>query len=330
MQVLLARPRGFCAGVTRAIEIVERALAIHGAPVYVFHEIVHNQHVVRDLERQGAIFVDDLARVPRGSVAVFSAHGVAASVEREAQGRTLEVIDATCPLVAKVHQQVRRFVRQGYMVVLLGHAGHDEVVGTVGKVDVPVRVVGSVAEIDQLPMPTGSRVAYVTQTTLSMDDTRDLIAALERRYPGVQGPELDDICYATQNRQLAVKALAAEADVILVVGAVNSSNSQRLREVALQCGRPAYLVGDAHAIDPAWLEGAACVGVTAGASAPEYLVDGVRRRLVELGATSERELPGAAENVTFRLPPAVLVRHAPRRGRLTDAATLGTAALGAV
>lgn len=312
MQIVLARPRGFCAGVTRAIEIVERALAIHGAPVYVFHEIVHNGHVVGDLERQGAIFVDDIAAIPRGAVTVFSAHGVAADVEREAGLRDLEIIDATCPLVAKVHLHVQRFARQGLPVVLIGHAGHDEVVGTVGKVREKVHVVGSIAEIDSLPMPAGTRIAYVTQTTLSVDDTRDIIAALARRYPDLQGPELDDICYATHNRQQAVKEIAGDVDLMLVVGAANSSNSHRLQEVAAHCGCAAHLVADAGAIDPAWLSGARRVGITAGASAPEYLVEGVIQRLRELGASSEIEVGNLVENVTFRLPAAVLRRSVRR------------------
>jgi 4-hydroxy-3-methylbut-2-enyl diphosphate reductase len=321
MQIVLARPRGFCAGVTRAIEIVERALAIHGAPVYVFHEIVHNGHVVGDLERQGAIFVDDIAAIPRGAVTLFSAHGVAADVEREARQRDLEVIDATCPLVAKVHLHVQRFVRQGLPVVLIGHVGHDEVVGTVGKVREIVHVVGSIADVEQLQIPAGTAIAYVTQTTLSVDDTRDIIAALARRYPGLQGPELDDICYATHNRQQAVKQIAGDVDLMLVVGAANSSNSHRLQEVAAHCGCAAHLVDDAAAIDPSWLAGARRVGVTAGASAPEYLVDGVISRLRELGASSEIEVGNLVENVTFRLPAAVLrrnVRRAPEQQSLAQ------------
>jgi 4-hydroxy-3-methylbut-2-enyl diphosphate reductase len=312
MEIVLARPRGFCAGVTRAIEIVERALAIHGAPVYVYHEIVHNGHVVHDLEQLGAIFVDDIAAIPRGAVTVFSAHGVARSIEDEARDRNLEVIDATCPLVAKVHLQVQRFARQGYAVVLIGHAGHDEVVGTIGKVEQTVHVVATLEGIEQLPMPSDARVAYVTQTTLSVDDTRDLIAALTRRYPYLVGPEVDDICYATQNRQQAVKLLADDADVVLVVGATNSSNSQRLREVVAQRGKPAYLISDVRDLDPAWLTGARRVGITAGASAPEYLVEEVRRELFALGATSERELGTISENVTFRLPSSVLRRRPTR------------------
>jgi 4-hydroxy-3-methylbut-2-en-1-yl diphosphate reductase len=309
MQIVLARPRGFCAGVTRAIEIVERALAIHGAPVYVFHEIVHNGHVVGDLERQGAVFVDDIASIPRGAVTVFSAHGVAADVECQARQRQLEVIDATCPLVAKVHLHVQRFVRLGLPVVLIGHAGHDEVVGTVGKVVGTVHVVGSIADVELLPLTPGTAIGYVTQTTLSVDDTRDIIAALARRYPDLQGPELDDICYATHNRQQAVKQIAGDVDLMLVVGAANSSNSNRLQEVAAHCGCAAHLIADAGAIDPAWLAGANRVGVTAGASAPEYLVAGVIGRLRELGASSEIEFGNLVENVTFRLPAAVLRRH---------------------
>jgi 4-hydroxy-3-methylbut-2-enyl diphosphate reductase len=314
MEVVLARPRGFCAGVTRAIEIVERALAIHGAPVYVFHEIVHNGHVVRDLEARGAVFVNEIDAVPCGAVTVFSAHGVTMAVEREADERDLRVIDATCPLVAKVHQQVRRFVRAGRAVVLIGHAEHDEVVGTVGKVPTPVYVVADLADIERLPMPAATPVAYVTQTTLSVDDTRELIAALGRRYPDLRGPELDDICYATHNRQLAVKQIAGDVDLVLVVGAANSSNSHRLQEVAALGGRRAHLVADCSAINPAWLEGVRRVGITAGASAPEYLVEGVLRRLRELGSTSEVEVGGLSENVTFRLPVAVLRRQVPRGG----------------
>jgi 4-hydroxy-3-methylbut-2-enyl diphosphate reductase len=312
MEVLLARPRGFCAGVTRAIEIVERALALHGAPVYVFHEIVHNGYVVRDLEARGAVFVDDIDAIPRGAVTVFSAHGVAATVEQAALARGLEIIDATCPLVAKVHLQVQRFARQGRAVVLIGHAGHDEVVGTVGKVQQPVHVVASLADIERLPMAAQSAVAYVTQTTLSVDDTRELIDALARRYPDLLGPELDDICYATHNRQQAVKQIAPDVDLILVVGAANSSNSHRLQEVAAQCGRPAHLVDDAEAIDVRWLRDVRRVGVTAGASAPEYLVQGVVRRLREMGATATLEVGNPRENVTFRLPASVLRRRALR------------------
>ncbi|MFO0335353.1 MAG: 4-hydroxy-3-methylbut-2-enyl diphosphate reductase, partial [Pseudomonadota bacterium] len=270
--------------------------------VYVFHEIVHNGHVVAELAARGAVFVDDLALVPAGAITVFSAHGVANAVVAEAARRRLRVIDATCPLVSKVHQQVQRYARAGRHVVLIGHAEHEEVVGTAGSVDVPVHVVGTAAEVERLPAWSGEPVAYVTQTTLSVDDTRGIIAALERRYPGIAGPALDDICYATSNRQRAVAELAREVDVVLVVGARNSSNSNRLREVAEQHGVPAYLIADAGAIEPAWVDGAVRVGVTAGASAPEVLVHGVRQRLAALGIDRVSELDGPAENVRFRLP----------------------------
>jgi len=305
VDVLLAQPRGFCAGVTRAIEIVERALSIHGGPVYVYHEIVHNGHVVRDLTARGAVFVEDIDAIPEGAVTVFSAHGVPNRVVDRAARRGLRVIDATCPLVAKVHVQAQRYARQGYAIVVIGHAGHEEVEGTLGCLGTDARVflVSTLADVATLPLAADARIAYVTQTTLSLDDTRELIDALTARYPAIVGPELDDICYATLNRQRAVRALAGEADVVLVVGARNSSNSNRLREVALQCGVPAYLVEDAGEIDPAWLAGASRVGVTAGASAPELLVTGVRKRLAALGAASVRTLPGPRETVKFRLPP---------------------------
>jgi 4-hydroxy-3-methylbut-2-enyl diphosphate reductase len=302
MDVLLAQPRGFCAGVARAIEIVERALDRYGAPVYVYHEIVHNGHVVGDLAARGAVFVDRIDAIPPGAVTVFSAHGVANAVVAEAAMRGLRVIDATCPLVTKVHLQAQRYAKRGHAIVVVGHAGHEEVEGTVGSVDGPVHVVGTLEDVAALPMPRDAAVAYVTQTTLSLDDTRELIDALEARYPGIVGPGLDDICYATLNRQRATRAMARQVDVVLVVGARNSSNSNRLREVALQQGVPAYLVQNATEIDPAWLGAAGRVGVTAGASAPEVLVRAVCERLAELGARSVRELPGLAENVKFRLP----------------------------
>jgi 4-hydroxy-3-methylbut-2-enyl diphosphate reductase len=305
MEIVLAQPRGFCAGVTRAVDIVGRALAIYGRPVYVYHEIVHNGHVVRELEEAGAIFVDRIDAVPHGAVIVFSAHGVGTEVEVQARGRGLRVIDATCPLVAKVHLHAQRYSRLGYSVVLIGHAEHDEVVGTVGSVDSPMHVVATLEDIEALDLPEGSRVAYVTQTTLSLDDTRLMIAALARRYPGLVGPDVDDICYATQNRQAAVRQLAALVDLVLVIGSDNSSNSHRLREVAEQCGVRAHLIDNAAAIDPRWLSAVRRVGVTAGASAPESLVDGVRQRLATLGATAEREIGTIQEGVRFRLPAAV-------------------------
>lgn len=308
--VVLAQPRGFCAGVVRAVEIVERALETHGAPVYVFHEIVHNGHVVADLCARGAVFVDDLDSVPVGAVLVFSAHGVSRAVVRQADRRGLEVIDATCPLVTKVHRQAQRYAALGYAIVVIGHRGHEEVVGTMGSVDVPVHLVSSAEDVGRLPLAPGVPLAYVTQTTLSLDDTRDVIAALRTRYPDVIGPELSDICYATQNRQNAVRAMAREVDAVIVVGARNSSNSARLREVAAQSGTAAYLVQDAREIEPGWLAGVRRVGITAGASTPEVLVRQVCDRLRALGAADVRSLEGARENVVFKLPLALLRRPA--------------------
>lgn len=305
-EVLLARPRGFCAGVVRAIEIVERALELHGAPVYVFHEIVHNGHVVADLREKGAVFVDSLEQVPKGAVTVFSAHGVSLAVVRQSQSRKLQVIDATCPLVSKVHLQAQRYAKSGHTIVVIGHAGHEEVVGTMGRIEGPVHLVSEVAGVAALPLAPDAPVAYVTQTTLSLDDTREIIAALKARFERIVGPETDDICYATQNRQNAVRELAAQVDLVLVVGARNSSNSARLREVAAQQGRPAHLVQDESGIDPAWVAGARRIGVTAGASTPEVLVQRVAQRLRELGAGQVRQADGADEGIVFRLPVALL------------------------
>lgn len=302
---MLAQPRGFCAGVVRAIDIVARALEIHGAPVYVFHEIVHNPHVVAELRARGAVFVDRIEAIPCGVVTVFSAHGVAQAVVRAARARGLRVIDATCPLVAKVHLQAQRYAREGYALVMIGHAGHEEVEGTVGAVDVPVHLVERPEDVARLPVRPETPIAYVTQTTLSLDDTRAIIETLRRRYPQIKGPELADICYATQNRQHAVRTLAAAVDVLLVVGARNSSNSNRLREVAAQAGVPAHLIEDAHEVQAGWLARARAVGVTAGASTPESLVRAVCTRLCALGATRIVELPGPRETVAFRLPPEV-------------------------
>jgi 4-hydroxy-3-methylbut-2-enyl diphosphate reductase len=288
--------------VSRAIEIAERALEMHGAPVYIFHEIVHNGHVVGDLAARGAIFVEDIAAIPEGAVTVFSAHGVATAVVAAARARRLRVIDATCPLVTKVHLQAQRYSQRGYTIVVVGHAGHEEVEGTRGSVDGPVHVVGTLEEIAALPMASDQPVAYVTQTTLSIDDTRDLIDALEARYPDIVGPGLDDICYATLNRQRAVQQLSKRVDLVIVVGARNSSNSNRLQEVAADQGVPARLIEDEAELQPVWLEGVRDIGVTAGASTPEYLVHKVCQRLVALGARSVRELPGLAETVRFRLP----------------------------
>ncbi len=302
MKVVLAQPRGFCAGVVRAIEIVERALAKHGAPVYVRHEIVHNRHVVDALKAKGAIFVEEVSEIPPGAVTVFSAHGVARSVEDEAEGRGLRVLDATCPMVAKVHLQGTRYAAQGRTVVLIGHAGHPEVVGTLGRVPQPVHLVGSVADVEALPLAAETPMAYITQTTLSVDDTRSIIAALQSRYADVVGPETRDICYATQNRQSSVRDLGRVADVILVVGANNSSNSNRLREIGGECDIPSYLVADGAMLDADWVKDADVVGVTAGASAPEVLVEDVIDALRRLRPVELSTLPGLEETISFRLP----------------------------
>ncbi len=302
MKVVLAQPRGFCAGVVRAIEIVERALERHGAPVYVRHEIVHNRHVVDTLKAKGAIFVEDISEVPLGAVTVFSAHGVARSVDVAAAERGLRVLDATCPLVAKVHSQGSRYAAQGRTVVLIGHAGHPEVVGTLGRVPGPVHLVGSVADVETLAIPRDTPVAYITQTTLSVDDTRGIIAALQARYADIAGPETRDICYATQNRQTSVRDLGRVADVILVVGASNSSNSNRLREIGGECDIPSYLVADGSMLDAAWVRDAEVVGVTAGASAPDVLVLDVLDALRRVRPVEVSIMPGIEETISFRLP----------------------------
>ncbi len=304
LDVMLASPRGFCAGVVRAIEIVERTLDSQGAPVYVYHEIVHNGHVVDGLRARGAIFVNDLADIPVGAVTVFSAHGVSNAIVDEARARGLRVIDATCPLVAKVHTQARQYAQRGYSLILVGHPGHEEIVGTMGSVDKPMHLVSTVQDVEKLVLPEGDSVAYVTQTTLSVDDTRSIITALVRRFPNIEGPELDDICYATLNRQRAVRAMAKEVDLILVVGSRNSSNTNRLREVAAQEGLAAYLVENASQLQPEWFSGTARVGVTAGASAPEVLVEQVMERLRrEFGAGRAVQQVGEPEKVSFKLPP---------------------------
>ncbi|MBP0465295.1 4-hydroxy-3-methylbut-2-enyl diphosphate reductase [Roseomonas sp. PWR1] len=302
MRVVLAQPRGFCAGVVRAVDIVEQALERFGPPVYVRHEIVHNRHVVEDLRARGAVFVKEVDEIPEGAVAVFSAHGVARKVEGEAALRRLDVLDATCPLVTKVHNEGRRYAAQGRAVILVGHAGHPEVIGTMGQIDGEVHLVADAAEVEALPIPRDRPVSFITQTTLSVDDTKQVIAAIRARFDDVTGPDTRDICYATQNRQTAVRELARIAEVVLVVGAANSSNSNRLREIAAECGARAHLIADAAALDPAWLDGARAVGVTAGASAPERLVEELVARLATLGATSVEALPGIVEDVTFRLP----------------------------
>ncbi|WP_374446677.1 4-hydroxy-3-methylbut-2-enyl diphosphate reductase [Stella sp.] len=302
LEIVLAEPRGFCAGVDRAIEIVERALAKYGAPVFVRHEIVHNRHVVQDLRAKGAVFVAELDEVPAGAVTIFSAHGVARAVVDEAGRRNLHVVDATCPLVTRVHLGGQRYVRQGREVVLIGHAGHPEVVGTMGQIPGRVHLVETVADVARLQPADPGRLAFVTQTTLAVDDTRDIIAALQARFPAIVGPGTKDICYATQNRQEAVRMLAAEVDLVLVVGSPNSSNSNRLRELAAEAGCRAHLIDDADGLDPAWLDGCRAVGITAGASAPEHLVQGLVAALGRLRPTRLRRLAGAVEDLHFRLP----------------------------
>ena len=306
MQVILAQPRGFCAGVVRAVDIVERALEIYGAPVYVRHEIVHNQHVVESLRSKGAQFVDEVDEIPHGAVTVFSAHGVARKVVDDAGVRGLEVIDATCPLVSKVHNETKRYSRQGYEVVLIGHPGHPEVEGTMGQVSSEVHLVSDLSDVADLVPANPAKLAYVTQTTLSVDDTRDIIAALKRRFPGIVGPDVKDICYATQNRQTAVRTLASRCDVILVIGADYSSNSNRLREIGEEAGSESYLIADSGSLEPAWLDRARTVGITAGASAPEELVQQLVHRLGELFEVTVVGLDGVEENVTFRLPRELL------------------------
>ncbi|HEX2652036.1 MAG TPA: 4-hydroxy-3-methylbut-2-enyl diphosphate reductase [Xanthobacteraceae bacterium] len=302
MQVILAQPRGFCAGVVRAIEIVERALEKYGPPVYVRHEIVHNQHVVESLKAKGARFVENLSEVPANAVTVFSAHGVARSVEEEAAARNLPVLNATCPLVTKVHNQGQRYVAQGRTLILIGHAGHPEVEGTMGQIAAPVFLVQTEEDVEALDLPTDAPTAYVTQTTLSVDDTRGIIAALNRRFTNIVGPETRDICYATQNRQVAVRELSKVVDVILVVGAKNSSNSNRLREIGAEAGLPSYLLADGSEFNPDWVRGARRVGITAGASAPEVLVEDLIGALRRLGPVDISTLPGREEKIEFRLP----------------------------
>jgi 4-hydroxy-3-methylbut-2-enyl diphosphate reductase len=300
--VVLAQPRGFCAGVERAIEIVERALKKYGPPIYVRHEIVHNRHVVEDLRSRGAVFVDELDEIPPGAMTIFSAHGVAKRVEEVARERGLPVIDATCPLVAKVHAEGRRYAAQDREVVLVGHAGHAEVEGTIGQIPGKVHLVQTVEDVAALQPGTPDNLAYVTQTTLSVDDTRHIIAALKARFPGIVGPDVRDICYATQNRQQAVRNLAREVDMILVVGSRNSSNSNRLREIGAELGKPSYLIDDAAHLQAEWFDGVSSIGLTAGASAPEMLVQGVIDGLRQFGEIAISTLDGVAEDVRFRFP----------------------------
>ena len=306
LQVVLAQPRGFCAGVVRAVDVVERALEIYGAPVYVRHEIVHNRRVVDGLRAKGACFVDEVEDVPEGAVTVFSAHGVARKVVDEAGVRGLRSLDATCPLVTKVHNEARRYARNGYEVVLIGHPGHPEVEGTMGQVPGKVHLVSDLVDVSALAPDDPAKLAYVTQTTLSVDDTREIIAELERRFPEIRGPNLRDICYATQNRQTAVRRLADRSDAILVLGADYSSNSNRLREISEEAGTDSYLIPDAESLDPAWLDGVRTVGITAGASAPEELVQELIARLEGMFDVTVTELDGIEESVTFRLPRELL------------------------
>ena len=302
MKVVLAKPRGFCAGVERAIAIVERALEIYGPPVYVRHEIVHNQHVVENLRGKGAHFVDEVDEIPDGAITVFSAHGVSQAVEDAARARGLPVIDATCPLVAKVHKEGQKYERSGREVVLIGHEGHPEVEGTLGRVNGTVHLVSTVEDVAKLKVKDPAMMSYVTQTTLSVDDTRDVIEALKARFPEIVGPDMRDICYATQNRQQAIRDLAGEVDLILVVGSQNSSNSNRLREIGMEKNVPTYLIDDASCIDVAWFDGVDTVGITAGASAPELLVQDLVERLREMSEIEIEHLDGVEERVHFKMP----------------------------
>ena len=311
MQVLLAKPRGFCAGVDRAIEIVERALLLHGAPIYVRHEVVHNKSVVQDLKEKGAVFVEDLAEVPEGATLIFSAHGVSQAVRRDAEARKLKVFDATCPLVTKVHTEVAKMREQGREIVMIGHRGHPEVEGTMGQSEGGMYLVERPEDVAKLKVRDEHNLAFVTQTTLSVDDAHQTIQALKQRFPHIVGPKKDDICYATQNRQDAVKALAQQCDVVIVVGSPNSSNSNRLREVAQNQGITAYMVDNASELKPEWVGGKQVIGVTAGASAPEVLVQEVVERLKTLGAGRVTQMEGIEERVTFSLPRALSVATRP-------------------
>jgi 4-hydroxy-3-methylbut-2-enyl diphosphate reductase len=315
-RLMLAKPRGFCAGVERAIDVVNMALETCGPPIYVRKEIVHNKHVIESLAAKGAIFVEEIEEVPEGELVIFSAHGVSPEVRTMAVAKRLRVVDATCPLVTKVHLEAIRFARQRLSIILVGHAGHDEIVGTMGEVPDHIRLVGSVEEAEEVQVPNPDRVAVTTQTTLGVDDTREIIDVLKRRFPKLVTPSSDDICYATQNRQTAVKLLAKEADLVLVIGSDNSSNTRRLREVAEMVGTRAFLIEDASKIEPAWLEGARSVAITAGASAPEHLVQEVVEYFRKLGVDEVREVEAIEERVTFTPPPEFA--HATAKRGLTD------------
>ncbi|NDF12981.1 MAG: 4-hydroxy-3-methylbut-2-enyl diphosphate reductase [Proteobacteria bacterium] len=306
MKVILAEPRGFCAGVDRAIEIVERALTLYGPPIYVRHEIVHNRYVVENLRAKGVVFVDELSQIPDGAITVFSAHGVSETVENTARLRALPVIDATCPLVTKVHNEAIRYETEGRQIILIGHDGHPEVEGTSGRVKRGVLLVEDVADVAALTVQDPDNLAYVTQTTLSVDETSAIVAALKNRFPNIKGPELRDICYATQNRQNAVRKMASEVDLLLVIGSANSSNSNRLRDLSVELGTPSHLINTAEDIKPEWLEGVKTLGITAGASAPEVLVQNVLVHLNTLAKVEVETLNGITENTKFKLPPEVL------------------------
>jgi 4-hydroxy-3-methylbut-2-enyl diphosphate reductase len=305
LRIVLAEPRGFCAGVDRAIEIVERALTLYGAPVYVRHEIVHNKWVVGDLKAKGVIFVNEVDEIPDGAITVFSAHGISEKIENSARLRDLPVIDATCPLVTKVHREAQRYEKEGKQIVLIGHEGHPEVEGTSGRVKQGVLLVQNLEDVAKLAVENPEQLAYVTQTTLSVDDTKDIIAALKSRFPAIVGPELRDICYATQNRQNAVRDLAKHVELVLVIGSTNSSNSNRLRDLAQEIGVTAYLIDNADGLRPEWFDSIASVGITAGASAPEHLVQGVVHAIGLLRPTRTEQLQTVTENTRFKLPPEV-------------------------
>lgn len=310
MRVILAQPRGFCAGVERAIEIVERALEIYGPPVYVRHEIVHNKRVVEDLKAKGARFVEEVDEIPAGAISVFSAHGVSQKVEDDAKLRNLPVLDATCPLVAKVHKEGQRYAEKGYEVILIGHEGHPEVEGTMGRIPGKVHLVSTAEGVDKIKVTNPNMVAYVTQTTLSVDDTREVIESLKKHFPKIIGPDVKDICYATQNRQAAVRQLAQQVDLLLVVGAHNSSNSNRLREIGEELGVPTHLLEDVSAFKSEWLEGVTTVGITAGASTPEALVEELISRLKQFRTIELSKMDGIEENIQFKLPDALQVAAA--------------------
>lgn len=301
-KIILAQPRGFCAGVVRAIEIVERALHKYGAPVYVRHEIVHNKYVVNDLRQKGAIFVDEVAEIPKGAVTIFSAHGVSKKVISDSAERSLHTLDATCPLVSKVHKQGQRYASMGCEIIMIGHAGHAEVEGTLGQIDGKVHLIQSTQDVDTLSVSDPDKLSYVTQTTLSVDDTRDIIEALTKKFPSIQGPNVKDICYATQNRQKAVRDMVDHVDLLLVIGAKNSSNSNRLREIGTEMGLQSYLIDDANSLNPDWLQNARTIGVTAGASAPEILIDQLIDRLKTYGFDNIELLDGIEENINFNIP----------------------------